>query len=486
MSRRSIIFKSAFVLTGGQAVAQALSFVRNIIIARLLNPEDMGIAATFAITITLLELISNLAVDMLLVQAKDGDDPVFQGTAHLYQVFRGFFVGLVILSCAPIITLLFKTPQAEWAFRLLALVPVFRGFMHLDWKRLQRKMQYRSAVLVEAIPQAVITLAAFPLAIWLEDYSTVLWLVLMQAAIGLLVSHLFSQRPYRLNWDRQYVTRLLVFGWPLLINGLLMFGALQGDRLIIGTFYSMAELGVYSVAFSLALMLASILAKISTSLFLPLLARLQDQHIEFTKNYTLIVQILALIGGIVALPFVTAGGSLIVLIFGKQYLSVFAFAPWLGVLLVVRIFRLAPTIASLARGDTKNSMIANCFRFIGVAAAIVVAWQRMSLSAIVLCGIVGESLAFISVMYRLQKLQAISFTKSLFPPFIVTVVLFLATAKNILIENHQNMLIDFGYCFVFIFILVAMILSIFPAIRYVILEGFAYLSSQAKFLKKNT
>ena len=485
MSLRSKIFKGAIVLTGGQAVTQALSFARNIIIARLLNPEDMGIAATFAITITLLEMISNLAVDMLLVQAKDGDDPVFQGTAHLYQVFRGLFVGLVIFTCAPIITLLFKTPQAEWAFRLVALVPVLRGFMHLDWKRLQRKMQYRSAVLVEVIPQAVITLAAFPMAIWLGDYSTVLWLVLTQTAIGLLVSHLFSQRTYRLNWDRKYATRLLIFGWPLLLNGLLMFGALQGDRLIIGTFYPMTELGVYSVAFSLALMLASILAKISTSLFLPLLAKMQDQQIEFRGRYFITVQVLALIGGVVALPFITAGGHLIVLFFGKQYIAAFDFAPWLGALLVARIFRLAPTIAALARSDTKNSMHANLFRFAGVVAAILAGWQHLSLSAIIICGIGGEVLALLFATLRLQKLQKIKIADSLYAPLIVSVVLLFAGVNNFFSILGVGLYRNLGNCLFFYIILAIVGFFTFPMVRTEIQKYFFQNACPLTMQKKN-
>lgn len=483
MSSRSKIFKGAIVLTGGQAATHALSFARNIIIARLLNPENMGIAATFAITITLLEMISNLAVDMLLVQAADGDDPVFQGTAHLYQVFRGLFVGLAIFTCAPIITWLFKTPEVEWAFRLLALVPVFRGFMHLDWKRLQRKMQYRTAVLVELIPQAVITLAAFPMAIWLGDYSTVLWLVLMQAAIGLLISHLFSQRSYRLNWDREYGYRLLVFGWPLLINGLLMFGALQGDRLVIGTFYTMAELGVYSVAFSLALTLASILAKISTSLFLPLLARIQDQHIEFRECYQIIVQMLALIGGAVALPFITAGGHIIVLFFGKQYLAAFAFAPWLGALLVARILRLAPTIAALACGDTKNSMYANFFRLIGVFVAIIMGWRNLSLSAIIMCGAGGEILALLYATFRLQKLQQIKIADTLYPPLVVSIVLLLAGVNNLFSIFGTGLYRDLGNCLFFYMTLV--IVSFFSFSRLSIVIKKYFFQNLWSFIRKN-
>ncbi len=465
MSLRPKILRGGFVLTGGLVTAQALSFIRNIIIARILNPEDMGIAATFAITISLLEMISNLAVDMLLVQAKDGDDPVFQGTTQLFQVFRGLLVGLVIYSCAPIIIWLFKIPQAEWAFRVLALVPVFRGFMHLDWKRLQRKMQYRSTILVEVIPQAAITLAAYPMVMWLGDYSTVLWLVLIQAALGLIVSHIFSQRAYRLYWDQKCVSQIIIFGWPLLINGLLMFGALQGDRLIIGTFYSMTYLGVYSVAFSLVFILTSLFTKASTSLLLPLFSGVQDQSNQFKEYYILSVQIMALIGGLVALPLVTAGGHIIVLLFGDQYGAAFLFAPWLGLLLAVRIFRVMPTIAALAIGDTKSPMNANIFRLIGVALAFFVAWETPPLSVIVACGIGGEILALIYAILRLKKLQLLKVVDTIYPLLVVSLVIISAAANGLLTDNDVGIFESAKSYFVFCIVLLIAAIFVFSRTR---------------------
>ena len=73
----------------GQVVGRSFSFIRNIIIARLISPNDFGIAATFVITVSLLEMISDLAAHRLLVQAKDGNEERFQETAHLLMVVRG-------------------------------------------------------------------------------------------------------------------------------------------------------------------------------------------------------------------------------------------------------------------------------------------------------------------------------------------------------------------------------------------------------------
>src|SRR5438445_272180 len=75
-----------------------------------------------------------------------------------------------------------------------------------------------------------ITLLALPLAFSLRNYSVMLWLLLLQGVSSMVGSHLLAERPYRWAWDRNYLKRVFAFGWPLLVNGLLMFLIFQGDR----------------------------------------------------------------------------------------------------------------------------------------------------------------------------------------------------------------------------------------------------------------
>jgi len=430
MGLRADILKGGSILTVGQVIAQLLMFVRNIILARMLTPEDMGIAATFAITISLLEMSSNLGVEMLLVQAPDGDDPQLQAVSHLFQVCRGLLMGAIILALAPIIARMFDTPQAVWAFQCVAIVPVLQGFMHLDWKRVQRNLTFIPSVIVEIAPQAIITLAAWPLVIWFGDYSAILWLVIIQALMMLLASHVVAKRNYQVSWNRVSASRLFAFGWPLLINGLLMFGVFQGDRLIVGTAYSMAELGVFSVAFALVMMIAMTLAKLASALLLPLFSRVQADHETLRRYFRLSVQILALIGGVVALPLILFGGSLIVIIYGEQYTSATEFIAWMGVLLAVRTFRLVPTLAAMAKGDTKNSMFANMFRTIGVLLAVVAAWLALPIASIIICGVVGEILAFMAAVWRLLRLHGMPVYDSIIAPILVSSILLIAGIVN--------------------------------------------------------
>ncbi len=171
-----------------------------------------------------------------------------------FQVFRGLFASVVLFAIAGPVALLFKIPEVTWAFRLLAVVPLIRSFAHFDIFRLQRQMRFGPSVWADAGPQVVTVILAAPLAMWLGDYRVMLFLVLLQVTAATFISHLTAKRPYRWAWDRVQARRIINFGWPLLINGLLMFFILQGDRAIVGAAFDMQVLGWYSAAFALTLM----------------------------------------------------------------------------------------------------------------------------------------------------------------------------------------------------------------------------------------
>ena len=81
MTTRLLFLKGGLKLGANQVIIQACSFVRSVILARLISPEDFGIAATLAMTFSLFEMVSNLSAELLLVQAEDGNEPRFPKTA---------------------------------------------------------------------------------------------------------------------------------------------------------------------------------------------------------------------------------------------------------------------------------------------------------------------------------------------------------------------------------------------------------------------
>ena len=411
MSLRRTIFRGGAVIGLGQVVSQGLSFARNVIVARLVSPADFGIAATFALTVMLLEMISDLSAGTLLIQSEHGDEPRFQGTVHSVTVVRGLFNGLLLFALAWPVAHLFNIPQARWAFQWLALFPVIKGLAHLDTERCQRKMMFGPATTVEMGSQLVSAALAWPLTSWLRDYSALLWLLLIQRATATVASYPIAQRRYVFAFDRAYLARILSFGWPLLINGLLMFAIIQGDRVVIGSaprffvaaHYTMVDLGFYSAAFGLAATATLALLRILNSVMLPTLAAGQRAPERFRRHYAAALQVLSLLSGILGLVFVIGGRSMITLLYGPRYAPAGNVIAWVGVMQAVRILRVGPTLAALARGDSRNSMVSNAARVAGLTGVVATAAVGGPITWMAASGVGGEMMALVASLWFLQR-----------------------------------------------------------------------------------
>ncbi len=395
-------FKSGLLLSGGSIASALCSFGRNIIIARLISVENFGIAATLAMTMSLIEMASNLSLDRLIVQAPDGDEPRLQDAAQAFQALRGAFGALVLFALAGPAAALFDIPDVRWAFQTLALVPLLRGLAHLDYARAQRNMLFGPSVWIDLGPQLLVTAIAAPLALWLNDYRVMLWTVLLQATLYVALSHILATRRYRWAWDTHAIRRMIRFGWPLLVNGLLLFGIFQGDRAIVGASFSMETLGWFSAAFTLTLTPSQVLARVCQSFLMPMLSRVQHRPDIFNDRAKLAVQSSLMIGILVAVGFWIAGPAMLLVFYGERYRDAVSVIGLLGLMQGVRIAKAGPAIVAMSRGETLTPMLANLVRILGLLLALGAALAGFDVEIIVLCGLIGEGAAMLASLCLLH------------------------------------------------------------------------------------
>src|SRR5437763_12903703 len=122
MSVRKNTLQGGLLLGGSQVTSQVAGFLRNVIVARFLSPTDFGVAAIFAMTLNLFDLL-NMSYEKLLIQAEDGNEERFQSTIQWMLLLRGAVTAALVFCTAGLVSRLFGVPSARWAFYVLALVP---------------------------------------------------------------------------------------------------------------------------------------------------------------------------------------------------------------------------------------------------------------------------------------------------------------------------------------------------------------------------
>ncbi len=396
------MFRKALLILSGNAFASLLLLARTLIIARLISVEDFGIAATFAISMAVVEMMSALGLQQQIVQAKDGNDPRLQAGLQGFQLLRGLVAGAVLFLLAGPIARLLNVEEVTWAYQLLAVVPVLNALVHFDIYRMNRTMVYLPGILTGVVPAVVSLAVVWPLAVWFGDWRVMLWSILTQAVLTVLTSHLVAERPYRLLFDRQIMAQSFRFGWPLLANGVLLFLVFNGEKLIVGRELGMAELAVFSMGITLTLTPTLVMAKSLQSFFLPQLSALRSgaqmgapkgQDFGILSRATL--QAGLLVGAVLVVAVLLVGDPLVHVLLGPKYAELVPLLAGLAVMQALRVFKSGGSIVALACGQTENAVVANLVRVALLPVAWVVVQQGGGLVEVIWIAIAGEAIGFV-------------------------------------------------------------------------------------------
>lgn len=413
------MLRTGIMLTLVRALVSALSLARNLLIARLISVDDYGVAATFGLIISIVEMASSFGLKQQIVQARDGDDARFQAALQGFQVMRGALSTCILLAVAGPFAAFFDVPDAAMAYRIMALVPLLNSLVHFDINRRMRKMVFWPSLLTSALAVIVAFLAVWPLYRWFGDWRVMLGSLILQTLVTLVVSHLVSERPYRIVFDRVLIVRSLGFGWPIMINTFLMYIGLQGDRMIVGRELGMAALAIYSMGVTLTLTPTLVLAGSIFSFFLPQLSAAQDDRGRFIHLSNIAMQLILVMAGLIVAGIAILGGPLVHLLLGERYHPVLPLLNWFAILFAVRMLKYGPSLIALAVAETRNAMYANIARALAMPAFWYVAATSGDLVLLLWIATLGEMLSHGLALAQLRWRRIISLRRMILPHIVI-------------------------------------------------------------------
>lgn len=429
------MFRNVVLIFSGNVFSAILGLVRNLIVARLLTVEHFGIASTFAISMSIVEMLTSLGLHQLIIQDNDGDNPRLQAGLQGFHLLRGVLSSILLFLLAGPIANFMGTGDIVWAYQMLAFIPLLNGLVHFDIYRLQRQLNYVPSVLSVTIPALISVLLIWPLYMIFEDYRVMLGIILAQAVATMIVSHLFAQRRYSVIVSKDVIRHALGFGWPLLINNILIFFVYQGEKIIVGREIGLEALAIFAMGFTLTLWPANLLTNSIQSVFLPLLSETKNDKPAFHRLAMVTLQAHFTLGALFVAGGVLIGPMLVGYLLGAKYMPLVGLFPWLVVLQAMRLMEGASSIIALAAGRTGVSAVSNLVRISVMPFSWYVAAKTGDIHLIIWLAI-GSELAGLLVSLALMRRQTrISVAASTWPFGVVMSLCALAALHAWMEEN---------------------------------------------------
>lgn len=318
LSRDKVISSLAWKLMerGGCQVVQLLV---QIVMARLLAPEEFGALAIMLVLVNVGNVIVQSGLNTALVQA-----PHVDGKDCSTVFWLSFAVSLAlyaaVFACAPLFAGFYEMPHIVWPLRALALVLVVNSFNAVQVAVVQRALEFRKVFNATVASVAVsgalgVASALAGAGLWALVAQQLAYQLANCAALALQV----RWRP-RLVFDAGRARTLFSFGWKLLASGLLDQGYQSLSDLIIGKQFSAGSLGLVSQGKRYPQAVGSLLDGAIQPVMLSAVARVQDD-LTYVKRLVrralktstfLIVPSMAL--------FAVAAEPLVALLLGEKWL----------------------------------------------------------------------------------------------------------------------------------------------------------------------
>jgi teichuronic acid exporter len=231
-----------FLEKGG---TQFIQLISQIILARILLPEDFGTIAIITIFINVSNVFIQAGFNTALIQKKDADETDFS-TVFYFSLFTAGVLYTLIYFISPIIGAFYSLPILTPILNVMSLTLFFGVVTSIQFAYVSRKMEFKKYFKGSLLGIIISVVIAISLAIL--DYG--IW--------SLVASQLFNNffkmislwiivpwRP-KLEFSFSRVKKLFSYGWNLLLSNLLDTAYLSVYGLVIGRIYNAEILGYYN------------------------------------------------------------------------------------------------------------------------------------------------------------------------------------------------------------------------------------------------
>lgn len=254
---------------------QGIQFIVQIILARLLAPEQFGTIAIVMVFINVAQVFVQSGFNTALIQKKDADEEDFSSIFYLSLGIAGILY-IIIFLAAPTISRFYRDPILVPILRVLALI-LFPGALNSIQnayiaRNLMFKKLFKSSVGAIVISGILGVIAAY---LGLGVWALVIQQLVNQIAISVIMWITVKWRP-KLVFSIQKVRELFSFGWKLLASSLLNVFYLEIRTLFIGRLYSSSALGFYNRGEQFPKMIVNNINGSIQSVMLPTLSAQQD------------------------------------------------------------------------------------------------------------------------------------------------------------------------------------------------------------------
>ena len=425
VTKRSI--RGIFALASRTFFLQIVNFTGNLLLTIFLSPSSFGIFFVVSAAIAFLSYFSDIGLAAALIQKKEAiTQKDLKTTFTIQQILVITVVVIALLSAKSIGSFYNLTGDGVVLFQALAISFFFSSLKTIPSILLERELRFEKLVLPQIVETLFFNVTAVVLAINGFGISSFTYAVLARGLSGLIVIYLIS--PWRIGFGlyRECTSKLLSFGVPFQLNSFL---ALVKDDLLIaylGKVLPIAQVGYIGFAQKWAFTPLRLIMDNVIRITFPSFSRLQENKDILKK---------AIEKSIYAACFLIFPSIVGLVMLSPYFINLIPkYIKWEPALLSLAFFSINAALSSISTPLT-NAL--NAIGKIKTTLYLMIFWKIatwvITPLAIFILGFNGVAIAsaviscsVIAVVYLVKKYIEFDLAKTIFFPFLGSVIMGLA------------------------------------------------------------
>ena len=409
------VVKSGFWAFALRAVNRAFSFVRLIILARVLAPEDFGLMGIALLTMATLDTFSQTGFQAALIQKKD-DIKSYLDAAWTVLILRGSILFAILYIIAPFAAHFFNAKEAEVIIRVIGLSFLIQAFTNIGVIYFEKELEFNKFFIYSFFG----TLSDFVVAVSAALILKNVWALVFGSLAGSTAMCITSYfiHPYRPKFDFHLgkAKELFGFGKWILGSSILIFLITQGDDIFVGKLLGTTALGLYQLAYRISNMPATEITHVISQVTFPAYSKLQDNLPKLREAYLRTLQLTAF------LSFPIAG---LIFVLAPDFTRIFLGEKWMPMVPAMQVLVFAGLVRSIAAttgpifhavGKPKIDTIWQIVRLSVLATLIypfTIKWGILGASIVVFLSIFVSNIGFCLKAIKITKCDTKNFVNTM-------------------------------------------------------------------------
>lgn len=268
-------------------IAQSVSLMVSIIIARILSPDDYSVVSIVTIFFTFSNVLISGGLNTALIQKKNADE-IDYSTVFFTSFAIALILYIVLFVMAPYIASVYNKPILIPVIRVMSVTLPINAIKSIVCAYVSATLQFKKfffATISGTIASAVV-------GVLMAVYGFGVWALVAQqmtnATIDTLILYLSTHLKFRPVVSFQRLSSLWKYGWKVLLSSLIGTAYMEINPLFIGLRFSTSDLSFYEKGRSFPSLISSTTTNTLSAVLFPFLSKFQDDKdglLKYTRKY---------------------------------------------------------------------------------------------------------------------------------------------------------------------------------------------------------